>query len=103
MDTYSFIRQAILGKQPVIASYRGYRREMCPHVIGTKKGRAQALFQFGGDSSSELGPPGSPQNWRCIPIDGLEDVEIIDRPWQTGGGHSKGQTCVEEIDVEVSY
>ncbi len=43
-DTYALIQQAILNKDQVIATYQGHRREMCPHVIGTKHGRRQALF-----------------------------------------------------------
>lgn len=53
MDTYALIREAIQRKQQVLATYDGHAREMCPHVLGTKDGRRQALFyQFGGTSSS---------------------------------------------------
>jgi hypothetical protein len=52
-NTYNAIRNAIANKQQVVATYKGHVREMCPHVIGTKNGREQALFyQFGGTSSS---------------------------------------------------
>jgi len=43
-ETYGLIRQAIIDKNIVIASYRGYIREMCPHVIGEKNGHAQTLL-----------------------------------------------------------
>lgn len=64
-DTYNLIRQAIINKQQVIGVYRGHRREMCPHAIGTKNGREQAIFyQFDGSSSSGLGQP--EKNWRPL-------------------------------------
>ena len=100
LDVYELIRAATLAGQQVVATYKGHRRELCPHVLGTKEGRQQALFfQFGGGSSSSL-PPGG--EWRCIPIDGLEDVVLREGPWHTGSGHRYPETCVDEIDVEAS-
>lgn len=102
-DSYATIRNAILKKQHVVATYNGHVREMCPHVIGTKNGREQALFyQFGGTSSSGAIIPGSPQNWRCIPIAGMSNISIRSGTWHTGDNHSRPQTCVDTIDVEVT-
>ena len=100
---YATIRTAILNKQQVVATYQGHVREMCPHVIGTKGGREQALFyQFGGTSSSGSIIPKSPKNWRCIPIDGLSNITVRSGTWHSGGNHSQAQTCVDDIDVEFS-
>jgi hypothetical protein len=96
---YGQIREAILAKRQVVATYRGYRREMCPHVLGTKNGRQQALFfQFGGGSASAL-PPGG--DWRCIPVDGLEDVVVRTGPWHTRVVHGHRERCVDVIDVAM--
>jgi hypothetical protein len=102
---YELIAQAIKNKQHVIATYRGYRREMCPHTLGrSRAGRRQALFyQFGGESSSGLAPDGWPDNWRCIPIDELEKLEVRDGEWHTSPFHTQLQTCVFAVEVEVSY
>jgi hypothetical protein len=104
MSTYDTIREAILKKQQVFATFKGFYREMCPHVIGTKDGKQQALFyQFGGESSSRpIQTTGSLGNWRCIPIDGLSDVKVRDGQWHTAPNHSRTQTCVDHIDVEVT-
>ena len=103
-DVYDIIRQAILGKEQVIAIYNCHTREMCPHTLGTKDGRAQALFyQFGGSSSSGLGSDGSGNNWRCIPISGLTNVSTQAGDWHTAPNYSRDQTCVDVIDVEVAY
>lgn len=100
---YSIIRAAILAKQQIVASYKGHQREMCPHVIGTKNGKEQALFyQFGGESSSGLDPDGSGKNWRCMPIDVLEDVVARAGAWHTAPNHTRKQSCVDEIDVEAT-
>jgi len=103
-SSYELIKQAIIDKDQITATYQGYDREMCPHVIGRKNGRAQALFyQFGGESSSGLGPVGSDGNWRCIPIDQLENVQVRKGPWYTGSNHSRRQTCVGTIEAEVTF
>ena len=105
-EAYSVIRSAIVNKQSVEAVYQGHRRLMSPHVLGySKTGREQALFyQFGGTSKSGLEPVGSPNNWRCIPVALLTEVRVMDSgEWETGPNHSRPQTCVSSIDVEVTY
>jgi len=103
-EVYAVIRQAITNRDVVVASYRGHVREMCPHVIGKKNGRAQALFyQFAGGSSGGLKPDGSPSNWRCLRIDELSEVATreLEGEWHTAPNYSTIQTCVDEIDVKV--
>jgi hypothetical protein len=99
-DDYSLIRQAIREKLQVWATYKGRHREMCPHTLGTKNGRRQALFfQFGGESERGLEPGG---DWRCLPVDGLSDVSLHEGPWHTDRRYGRTrQTCVEEIDTAV--
>ena len=73
---------------------------MCPHALGTKNGRRQALFfQFAGESNRGL-PPGG--DWRCLPLDGLSDVSLHKGSWYTDDRYDQVQTCVDEIDVAVA-
>ena len=103
-DAYSIIRSAIRNKTNISATYQGHYRELSPHVVDTKDGRRQALlYQFGGTSSSGLGPMGSGGNWRCIPIDAMRNVAPMGGTWHTAPTHSQEQTCVDLIDVEVSH
>jgi hypothetical protein len=104
MRNHDLIPQAIRNKQQIIATYNGHRREMCLHAIGRKNEKEQALFyQCGGTSSSGLNPSGSPDNWRCIPLRGLRNVQVVDGDWHTAPNHSRPQTCVGQIEAEVSY
>jgi hypothetical protein len=104
-SNYLLVRQAIQDRRSIVAVYQGHMRFMSPHVIGRKNSREQALFyQFGGTSSSKLEPLGSPSNWRCIPIGLMTDLKVMDSTeWATGPNHSRPQTCVGEIDLEVTY
>ncbi len=104
MSAYDLIREAVVHRRSISCTYKGHLREMSPHVIGVKDGRRQALFyQFGGSSSSGLAPAGSPENWRCIPVDVLTDVAVIDRDWHSAPSYSRSQTCVDDVDVKVDF
>ena len=92
---------AIQQKLVVIANYQGYERLMCPHVVGHKGGRLNALFfQFAGGSKSGL-PPGG--QWRCVHLDELSNVSSQSGEWHTGPNHTRPQTCVDQIIAEVSF
>lgn len=99
--TYNMLREAVRNKQQVLCRYQGYDREMCPHVLGLKAGREKVLsFQFGGDSSKGLPPEGE---WRCMFVEQIEHVTLRPGAWHTSHSHTRPQTCVDEIDVEVPY
>jgi hypothetical protein len=99
MATYDLIRKALIDRNQVICFYQGFYRECCPHCIGTKRGRSHVLmFQFAGQSSRGL-PLGG--NWRCMDIDDLSQVTVQSGPWYTDPRHSRPQTCIDIVDVEV--
>lgn len=104
-STFEAVRTAIRKKQTVTGRYNGHRRVMCPHVVGWNRGGdEQALFyQYGGSSSTGLSSPGSPNNWRCIPLARLFGIEVSDGDWHTAPNHSRPQTCVATIDTEVDH
>jgi hypothetical protein len=104
-EIYQIIRDAILTKSIIKATYNGFAREMCPHVLGlNKQHNEQALFyQFGGESRTGLASSGSPDNWRCVLISKLQDVSSEPGEWRTAPNHSRPQTCVAKIDVEVEF
>ena len=101
VETYHLLREAILDGKQVIATYNGQVRLLCPYVLGTKAGRAQCLFyQFAGETSQGLIAPYSPDNWRCMRLEKLEDIQLHDGQWygQTRGT-SGSQTCIDTVDV----
>jgi hypothetical protein len=100
---YELIAEAIKKKLQITAIYQGHYREMCPHALGKKRGRYQALFyQFGGNGSKGPVTPGLSSNWRCIPIEGLTDIQLRSGEWHTAKNHSEAQTCIDQIDLEVN-
>ena len=101
--THKLLRTAMLQKKPIAAFYAGHRRLLCPYVLGRNKdNRVQVLcYQYGGHSASGLKAKGSPDNWRCIALDKLSDVEILSAPWQSADRHTRVQTCIEHVELDA--
>jgi hypothetical protein len=98
-SNYVVIRRAMLARKPISFDYKNHRRVACPHVLGTKGGLEKVLtYQYGGGSSSGL-PPGG--EWRCLFLSDAYNIQIIEGGWHTGLSHTRPQTCVDMIDVQV--
>ena len=97
------VRAAIIHRRPIAALYRGRRRLLCPHLLGwNKHRRLQVLcYQYGGDSESGLKPADAADNWRCLAVENLSQVELLDGPWQTAENRSRPQNCIEAIELDV--
>jgi hypothetical protein len=103
-DIYRTIWTAISERRPIAALYGGHQRFMCPHRLGRNHaGQLRVLcYQYGGGSSSGLAVAGSPENWRCIVLEKLRKVELLDTgDWLTAPNHSRPQTCVVDVDIDV--
>ncbi len=100
VSNYDLVREAVLRKQQVVASYNGRRRRLCPHAIGRKRSVPHALLlPVRGSSSSGLSS--DPRaNWRCLAIDALRDIEVRDGNWHTAD-YDESQSCIDEVDVSV--
>src|ERR1700752_5014664 len=102
-DLYRKVREAIMTRRPIAAVYHDRRRLLCPHRLGrNREGQFRVLcYQFGGESESGLKPVGSPANWRCIALDQLSGVKLLNGAWQTAPNHSRPASCIVDADVDV--
>jgi hypothetical protein len=91
----------MLSKQTLICTYNGYHREMCAHTLGIGIGGVEKVlsYQFAGDSSRP--PKSDDDRWRCMDVANIQNLRVIDGPWHTSDNHSREQTCVKVIDLEV--
>jgi hypothetical protein len=98
---YDLFARAITGWMQVLCTYDGYRRELCPHILGhTRQGEEVALtYQFGGQSGKGL-PSGG--QWRCLHLAKAIDVRLREGPWRGGSSHSQPQGCVDIVDLDVN-
>jgi hypothetical protein len=102
-DIYRLVRAAVVSKRPIRAMYHDRERWFCPHRLGRNHdGQIRVLcYQYAGDSGSGLQVAGSAANWRCIALEKLSRVELIEGAWNTAPNHSRPQTCVAEVDVDA--
>jgi hypothetical protein len=100
---YRIVRAAVVSRRPIAAVYHDRPRLFCPHRLGrNKEGQRRVLcYQFGGESESGLSPVGSPDNWRCIAVDKLRDVELLEGMWRTALNHSRPASCIVDADVDA--
>jgi hypothetical protein len=46
-------------------------------------------YQYGGEIQSGLHLVGSPANWRCVALEKLSRIELVEGPWRTAPNHSR--------------
>jgi hypothetical protein len=99
---YALIRTSLLSRKPISATYNGKPRLFCPHILGRNKDDVPyaLCYQFGGKSNSGLQNRGSVDNWRCLCLEKLTDVELIEGQWHTPEGHSRPQTCITTVEYD---
>jgi hypothetical protein len=102
-SVYRKVYATIEGRRPISAVYHELPRLFCPHRLGrNKEGQYRVLcYQYGGKSESGLEPPGSPANWRCIALEKLSRVELLDGPWRTAPNHSRPASCIVDPDIDA--
>src|SRR5262247_1986821 len=90
-EIYRLVWTAVSNKQPIEANYQGRHRSFCPHRLGrNREGQLRVLcYQYGGESQSGLQPAGSPANWRCVALEKLSRVKLVEGAWRTAPNHSR--------------
>ena len=97
---YDLFAQAMLERKQIVCTYNGYRRELCPIILGHSQRQEKALtYQFAGESESVLLPGG---DWKCLFLTKVSNVQLRDGPWYAGDSHTQRQRCVEDVDIDVN-
>lgn len=98
--TYDLFAQALLERKQITCLYDGYRRELCPLILGHCKGQEAALvYQFGGESQRGLPAGGQP---KCLRLAKASDVRLRVGPWFDCDSHRRAQSCVDDVDLDVN-
>ena len=74
-----------------------------PHRLGRNKhGQLRVLcYQDGEESESGLRPVGSLANWRCIAVEKLSAVDVLEGSWRTAPNHSRPASCIADADIDA--
>ncbi|MEA2840595.1 MAG: hypothetical protein QOF41_1925 [Methylobacteriaceae bacterium] len=90
----------MVGRQQITCTYNRRPRELCPVILGHKKGEEIALaYQFAG-----LNTQGSPVTggWRCLRLANVPDPKPGEGLWHAGSSHRRQQSCVDDVDIDVN-
>ena len=100
-EVHRLVYTAVVQRRPIAAIYDGVQRLFCPHVLGYNESNQHRAFcyQYGGDSGSEPQPRAGIGIWRCMALEKLRSVELLDEPWQTEP-HAR-QRCVKHVEVDA--
>ena len=99
-ETYRLFERAMEERKQILCTYDGYRRELCPIILGHSQGKERALtYQFGGESRSGL-PRGG--EWRCLFLSSVSEVQLRCGRWHAGDRHTQPSRCVEIVDLDVN-
>ena len=104
-EVYRLVWIAVANRRPIEAMYQGRIRSFCPHRLGRNRaGLLRALcYEFGGESHSGLQPADSPANWRCVVLEKLSRVKLVEGAWRTAANHSRPASCLAEADIEAEH
>jgi hypothetical protein len=93
----------VANKHAIEANYLGRYRLFCPHRLGrNREGQLRVLcYQYGGESRSGLDPLGSHANWRCVALEKLSRVKLVEGAWRTAPNHARPASCVVEADIDA--
>jgi len=102
-DVYRLIWAAIEHRCPIAAVYKDRHRLLCPHRLGRNRQRQLRVlcYQYGGDSESGRQSAGSPANWRCIAVEKLSAVGLLEGSWHTAPNHSRPASCIADADIDA--
>ena len=102
-EVLRLLRVALGYRRSIAAVYDDCSRRLCPHRLGwNKEGQRRVLcYQYGGASVSGLEPGDARSNWRCLAVDKLSIVELLQDSWHTAPNHSRPQTCIVRVEMDV--
>ena len=99
--TYELFLRAMREKRQIVCVYQGYRRELCPILLGrTGLEEFSLTFQFGGDTSTGRIPAAG--DWKCLKLRDVRDVVLRDGPWHVGDRHSSRANCMKMVEYDVN-
>jgi hypothetical protein len=99
---------AMRSRRPVLVSYHGRTRLICPHALGWRAGRAMVLgYQTGGETSSGTLDPDPHKRWRLLYLDQIDQIDEGDaaNTWGTADNYNPARPfpVIDEVFRAIGY
>jgi hypothetical protein len=104
---WAILDAALRNRHPVMVSYHGRWRQICPHALGWKDHRPLLLgYQTGGHTTDGQLPADPHQRWRCLYVDEIDQVIAAspDSPWQSADNYNPAHPfpAIDTISVAIT-
>lgn len=104
---WAALETALLQRRPVLVSYHGRQRLICPHALGWNNARAMVLgYQTGGQTSTGTLPADPRRRWRCLFIDEIDHVAAADKSssWRSADNynHSHPFPAIDKVTIAIT-
>ena len=100
------LETALSQRRPVLVSYHGKHRIVCPHALGWKNDRPMVLaYQTGGDTTSGTLAADPRKRWRCLFVDEVDCVVADpDNAWGSADNYNPSHPfhVIDEITVAIT-
>jgi len=104
---WDVIEAALRQRRPVLVSYHGRQRLVCPHALGWKNGRPMLLaYQSDGETSTGTLLADPRRRWRNLFVDEVDHVAAAEAAsaWGTADNYNASQpfNAIDEVIIAIS-
>jgi hypothetical protein len=105
--TWAALQDALRQRHPVLVTYHGKQRTICPHALGTKNNRPMVLgYQTGGQTTTGALPTDPQKRWRCLYIDEIDQVTAADptSAWGTAQNYNPAHPfpAIDQLAIAIT-
>ncbi len=104
---WAVLEEALRQRRPVLVSYHGKQRLICPHALGWKNNRPMLLaYQTGGQTSTGALPADPRKRWRCMFVDDIDqlDADHETSAWSTADNYNATHPfpAIDEVTIAIA-
>ena len=105
--TWTALETALCQRRPILITYHGKQRLICPHALGWKNGKPMLLgYQTGGYTTTGTLPTDPRHRWRCMHVNEIDQIDTADpaSAWATADNYNPAHPfpAIDEIAVAVT-
>ncbi len=102
------LEAALRQRRPVLLSYHGRRRIVCPHALGWKNNKAMLLaYQTAGHTGTQDQPADPRKQWRNLFVDEIADAVFADpaaTTWETADNYNASHpfNAIDQLAIAIN-
>jgi hypothetical protein len=104
--TWACLEAALRQRRPVLVTYHGKQRLICPHALGWHNNRPMLLgYQTGGQTTTGTLPADPRKRWRCLYIDEIDQTRAAQptSPWGTADNYNPSHPfpAIDQVTIAI--